>query len=70
MNEMKPILKRWLLAKYTTALSEKWVLNYTTLRFPFMKGFPSYEWNETHALTVTGGEAYQCENFCFLKCEC
>ena len=96
MNEMEPILKRWLLANYTSvkrfgfwkvsakicnfsvpvykgvplpwmkwhpffiddglqvyyylkvSLSEKWVQKYTTLGFPFIRGFPSHEWNGTH----------------------
>ena len=95
INEMKPILKRWLLANYTSvngfafwkvsakicnfrvpvskgvplpwmkwypsfnddcwptiqvwkdSLSEKLVLKYATLGFPFIRGFPSHEWNET-----------------------
>ena len=29
--------------------SEKLVLKYTTLGFPFIMGFPSHEWNETHS---------------------
>ena len=117
MNEMKPILYRWQLAKYTTVtsftfwkvsvklynfrvpvykgvalpwmkwyysmkwystfnnncwaslrvwkflLSEKWVLNYTTLALPFIRGFPSHEWNDSHPLTMTAGQVYQSENF-------
>ena len=100
MNEMKPILSRWLLPNYMTvksftswesvklfkfrvpvykgvsfprikrnrsfnddwsqlpwkdSVSEKWVLNNTTLGFPFIKGFPSHEWNETHPLTMATG---------------
>ena len=35
------------------SLSEKWLLIYTTLGFPFIRGFPSHEWNETHPLTVS-----------------
>ena len=117
MNEMEPNFKRWLVAKYTTvisfafwkvsvklynlrvpvfkgvplpwmkwytsfnddrwptirvsksSLSEKWVLNYTTSGFPFLKGFPSHEWNETRRLAMIGGQLYECEKFRFLKSE-
>ena len=36
------------------------MLNYTTLRFPFIRGFPSYEWNDTHPLTMTASQVYEC----------
>ena len=29
------------------SLSEKWMLNYTTSGFPFIKGFRSHEWYDT-----------------------
>ena len=41
---------------YDREKSEKLVLNYTTLGFPIIRGFPSHEWNDTHALTMTGGQ--------------
>ena len=48
-------------------LSERWALNYATLVFPFIRGFPSHEWNETRALTMTAGQVYDCEKFHFHK---
>ena len=42
------------------SLSEKWVLNYATLGFPFIRGFPSHEWNDTHPLTMTASQVYEC----------
>ena len=107
MNEMEPILKRWLLANYTSvkrfafrkvsakicnlrvpvykgvpltwmkwnpsliddclssvlewkvSLSEKCVLKYATSGFPFIRGFPSHEWNDTHPLTMTASQVYE-----------
>ena len=50
--------------------SEKWVLNYTTLGLPFIKRLPSYEWNETHALTMTACKVYYREKFHFQKSQC
>ena len=41
---------------WTVSLSEKWVLNYTTLGSPFIRGFPSHEWNETRPFTMTAGQ--------------
>ena len=35
---------------------EKKVLNYETLGFPFIKGFPSHERDETHPLTMIGSQ--------------
>ena len=32
---------------WKVSLSEKWVLNYTTLRFSFIKSFLSHGWNDT-----------------------
>ena len=73
MSEMKPSFNddscpTTILWK--VSLSEKWVLNYTTLGFPFIRGFPFYEWNETYALTMTGCKVYYREKFHFLKSEC
>ena len=39
---------------WKVSLSEKWVLNHASLEFPFIRGSPSHEWNETHPLTMTG----------------
>ena len=66
MNEVKPFLWRWLVANYAAvklydwkvSLSEKLVFKYTTLGLPFIRGFPSHEWNETHPLTMTGDQLY------------
>ena len=64
IREMIPILYQWHLAKYRSveiSLFKKWVLNYTTLGFLFIGGFPSHEWNEshpwndTHPLPMTAG---------------
>ena len=52
------------------SLSEKWVLKYTTLGFPFIKGFPSHERNDTHPLMMTASQVYACEKFHFQKSEC
>ena len=60
-----PTIRVW-----KVSLSEKWVLNYTTSGFPFLMGFPSPEFDDTHPLTITGGQLYECENFRFLKSEC
>ena len=49
------------------SLSEKWVLNYTTLGFPFIRGFSSHEWKDTHPLTTTAGQVYEFEKFNFMK---
>ena len=74
MNEMIPLPWRWLFflvyACVKVSLSEKWMLNYATLGFPFIRGFPSHEWNETHPLTTTAGQVYECEKFNFLNSEC
>ena len=61
MNEMIPILWRWLLENFTIVKS-------FTFR-PFIRGFPSYEWNETYALTMTGCKVYYREKFHFFKSE-
>ena len=37
-----------LIQVWKDSLSEKLVLKYATLGFPFITGFPSHEWNETH----------------------
>ena len=67
MNEMKPILERWLLVKYTL---DQLVFIYPTLGFPIITWFPSHEWNEIHPLTMTTGQLYYFEIFHFLKGEC
>ena len=43
------------------------MLNYEILGFPFIRGFPSHEWNDTRRLTMIGGHVYECEMFHFLK---
>ena len=59
---------KWVL-KYTTyecaevSLLEKWVLNYATLGFPFIRGFPSHERNETLLSTMTASQVYPCEKW-------
>ena len=73
MDELKPILNdEWLptTLQWTFSFSEKWVLIYTTWGFPFIRGFPSHEWNDTHPLTTTAGQVYECEKFDFLESEC
>ena len=74
MNEMIPLPWRWLFflvyACVKVSLSEKLMLNYATLGFPFFRGFPSHEWNETNPLTTTAVQVYECEKFNFLKREC
>ena len=45
------------------SLSEKWVLNYANLGFPFIRGFPSHEWNDTQPLTMAACQVYACEKF-------
>ena len=49
MDEMKPILWRWVQPSYTSLKSshfEKCTLMYATLGSPFIRGFPSHGWNE------------------------
>ena len=55
---------------WKVSLSEKWVLNYTTFGFPFIRGFPSHEWNETYPLTMIAGQLNDCEKLHFLKSLC
>ena len=40
--------------------SEKLVLKYATLGFPFIRGFPLHEWNDTIPLTMTASQVYEC----------
>ena len=49
-----------MLGIYTSlkSFSDKFVLNYATLGFPFISGFPFHEWNETHPFTMTAGKLY------------
>ena len=49
------------------SLSEKLVLKYATLGFPFIKGFPSHERNDTHPLMMTASQVYAREKFHFQK---
>ena len=48
---------------WKVSLSEKWMLNYTTLGFPFIRGFPSHERNETLLSTMTASQVYPCEKW-------
>ena len=54
---------------WKVSLSAKWVLNYASLGLPFIREFPSHEWNENHPLTMTAGQVYYCEKFHFFKSE-
>ena len=67
MNEMKPIVKRYTAVKRFTF----WIVSVKlwNFRVPVYKGFPSHEWNDTHPLTMTAGQVYECEKFHFLKSE-
>ena len=70
MNEMKPILSRWLLYNYTTVKTStfwKLCLKPYNLGFPFIKGLSSNEWNENHTSTKISVKLYYFENFLFLK---
>ena len=70
---LKPILKRSLVAKYTTVKSfifKKWGLNNTNFGFRFIKRLPSHEWNDAHLLKMTAGQVYECEKFHFLQSKC
>ena len=49
---------------------KKWMVNYTTLGFPVIRGFPSHEWNETRPLTMIAGQLYEGEKLRFLKSAC
>ena len=72
MNEMKPILQRWLLAKYGTMQTFTfWKVNAKlyNIRVPFIRGFPSHEWNDTRLLTMIVGQLYEGEKFRFLQNE-
>ena len=70
MNEMKPIIKRWVLANYT---SVKWFTFWKVsakicnFRVSFIRGFPSHEWNDTHPWTMTASRVYECKSFTFWK---
>ena len=61
-NDSCPTILLW-----KVSLSEKWVLNYTTLGFLFIKGLHSHEWNDIFSLTITGRQVYEREKFHFLK---
>ena len=62
MNEMKPIFKRWLLPNYTSVKRFAfWKVSVKiTLGFPFIRGFSSHEWNDTHPLMMTASQVYEC----------
>ena len=45
-------------------------VKYTTSGFPFIRGFPSHEWNDTRLLKMIGGQLYECEKFRFQKSAC
>ena len=60
-----PIIRVW-----KVLLSEKWVLNYSTLGFPFISGFPFHVWNKTDPSKMTFGQVWDHANFHFLKSEC
>ena len=51
-------------------LSEKRVLNYTTLGFQFIKGLSSHKWNENHPSNINAVKLYHSENFHFMKSVC
>ena len=48
-DECRPTILVWRVSQF-----EMWILNYTTLGCPFIRGFPSHGWNETHPLTMSG----------------
>ena len=52
-DECRPSVLVW-----TVSLSDKCMLNNATLESPFIRGFPSHGWNETHPLTMTAGQLY------------
>ena len=54
---------------WKVSLSEKWMLNYTTSGFPFIRGFPSHEWYDTRPLKMTAGHLYWFKQLHFLKSE-
>ena len=66
MDKMIPIFKDdwwptiWV---WKDSLSEKWVLNYITLGSPFIRGFSSHEWNETHPLTMAAAKCTPVKSF-------
>ena len=67
MNEMIHVFYEWNDTRVLTmiggqlyegkkvSLSEKWMVNYTTSGFPFIRGFPSHEWNKIRPLTICAG---------------
>ena len=59
-----PTVRGW-----NNSLSEKWMLKYTTSGFPFLRGFPSHEWNDIRVLTMIGGQLYEGEKIRFPKNE-
>ena len=55
---------------WKVSLSQKLLLNYTTLEFPFISGFSPHEWNETHGYTMAVSQVYYSEKFYFQKSQC
>ena len=46
-----PNIRLWIVS-----VPEKLVLIYATSGFPYIMGFPSHEWNDTHLLTLTADQ--------------
>ena len=63
-DDCRPTVRVWKVSP-----SEKWMVNYTTSGFPFIRGFPSHEWYDTHPLTMIASQLYEDEKFRFLKSE-
>ena len=73
MNEMTPIVERWLLATYTRVKSYTFRKVSTKLynfRVPVYKGVSPHEWNDTHPLAMISAQPYKCEKFHSLKSAC
>ena len=72
MDEMKHVFNydfRPTIRVYMVSFSEKWALNHETLGFPFIKGFPSHEWNDTRPLMMIAGQLYECQKIRVAKSE-
>ena len=81
MDEMKRILKRWLLAIYSSwkgftfwkvhvELRNFRVTVYMGVPLPWIKwnrGFPYHVWNNTHPVTMIAAQVYKCEKLLFVK---
>ena len=55
MNEMKLMVKRYTIVKRFTF----WKVSAKICNFR-VPVFPSYEWNDTHPLTMTASQVYEC----------